>query len=256
MTFRFVCRLKDNNNPRTKKMRISVLKILIILFITSSCNNESNNQLTKTTETPFKTSLNLGVRDTVFSQSLNEKRPIIISLPSGYEKGNSNYPVLYLTDGLQNIWHALGTIEVLTRTGSMPPVIVVGIESLDRNRDFSPTENKNSPGSGGGPKYLEFMEKELIPFIDSNYRTQPFRILEGHSMGGLFAAYALMEKPKLFNAYIIMSPSFWWNNEEYITKANAFFKNNPDLEATLFFGIGTLESQLINQKSYELSIWR
>lgn len=223
-------------------MRKSVLKFFIILFITSSCNNESNRQFTISKETPFKSSLKLGLRDTISSKILNQNRPIIISLPNGYEKGDSNYPVLYLTDGLQNIWHALGTIEVLTRTGSMPPVIVVGIESLDRNGDFTPTENENSPGSGGGPKYLDFMEKELIPFIESNYRTQPFRILEGHSLGGLFAAYALMEKPELFNAHIIMSPSFWWNNEEFITKASTFFKNNPNLDTTLFFGIGTLES--------------
>lgn len=223
-------------------MRISVLKLFIILFIISSCKNESSEQLALSKETPFKSSLKLGVRDTISSKILNQKRPIIISLPNGYEKENANYPVLYLTDGLQNIWHVLGTIEVLTRTGSMPPVIVVGIESLDRNGDFSPSKNENSPGSGGGPKYLDFMEKELIPYIESNYKTQPFRILEGHSLGGLFATYALMEKPELFNAHIIMSPSFWWNNEEFITKASTFFKNNPKLETALFFGIGTLES--------------
>lgn len=221
-------------------MRKLLLSILII--ITLGCDKNSNEQLVNTKETPFNTSLNLGTRDTISSKLLSEKRPIIISLPKGYEKGTSNYPVLYLTDGVQNIWHVLGTIEVLTRTGSIPPVIIVGIESLDRNRDFSPTVIENKPKSGGGLKYLEFMEKELIPFIDSNYRTQPFRILEGHSMGGLFAAYALMEKPKLFNAHIIMSPSFWWNNEEFINKSGPFFKSNQDLETTLFFGIGTLES--------------
>lgn len=223
-------------------MRKSVLKLFIIFFIISSCQNESNEQLTISKETPFKSSLELGVRDTISSKILNQNRPIIISLPHGYEIENSNYPVLYLTDGLQNIWHAIGTIEVLTRTGSMPPVIVVGIESLDRNRDFSPSKNENSPGSGGAPKYLDFMEKELIPYIESTYKTQAFRILEGHSLGGLFATYALMEKPALFNAHIIMSPSFWWNNEEFITKASTFFKNNPNLETALFFGIGTLES--------------
>ena len=223
-------------------MRISILNLLIILIITSSCDNKMNEQLIKAKETPFKNSLKLGLRDTISSKILEEERPIIISLPNDYEKGKANYPVLYLTDGYQNIWHALGTIEVLTRTGSMPPVIVIGIESLDRNGDFTPTENENSPGSGGGPKYLNFMEKELIPFIESNYRTHPFRILEGHSMGGLFATYALMEKPDLFDAHIIMSPSFWWNNEEFITKAGTFFKSNPNLDNTLFFGIGTLES--------------
>ena len=220
----------------------SFLSVLVILLITYSCNTKTNEQIIEVQESPFKSSLTLGTRDTLFSKILGEKRPIIISLPNNYEKGKGNYPVLYLTDGNQNIWHALGTIEVLTRTGSMPPVIVVGIESLDRNRDFTPSENKNDTESGGANKYLNFMEKELIPFIESNYRTHPFRVLEGHSMGGLFATYALMEKPNLFDAHIIMSPSLWWNNEAYIKKAGTFFKSNPNLDNTLFFGIGTLES--------------
>ena len=88
-------------------MRTSFLKLLIVLIITTSCDKKTSDQLGNSKETPFKTSLNLGNRDTISSKILNEKRPIIISLPKGYQNGNSNYPVLYLTDGLQNIWHVL-----------------------------------------------------------------------------------------------------------------------------------------------------
>jgi predicted alpha/beta superfamily hydrolase len=176
------------------------------------------------------------------SEILQEDRPVIISLPDGYDSSNSEYPVLYLTDGLQNIWHVVGTLELLTRTGSVPPMIVVGIESTNRLRDFTLTEGENFPGSGGGKKFLAFIEKELIPLVESNYRTIPFRVLEGHSLGGLFAASALMEKPDLFDGYIVMSPSFWWNGEELTQNAEVFFKNHPELDKAVFFGIGTYES--------------
>lgn len=176
------------------------------------------------------------------SRIMDEDRPIIIALPKGYEESAANYPVLYLTDGRQNIWHAIGSAEVLTRTGNIPPLIIVGIESTNRSRDFSPTVADNWPGSGGGPKFLDFIENELIPFIDGNYRTHPFRVLAGHSLGGLFTASALINRPELFDAHIIMSPSFWWNEQEIVGRAADFFQAYPTLGKSIFFGIGTLES--------------
>jgi len=163
-------------------------------------------------------------------------------LPKDYDICNAKYPVLYLTDGLQNIWHAVGTIEVLTRTGSVPPMIVVGIESTNRMRDFTLTTSENNPKSGGGKKYLAFIEEELIPYIESNYRTNTYRALEGHSLGGLFTLSTFMERPDLFNSFIVMSPALWWNGEELTKKALEFFKTHVGLKNSLFFGIGTYES--------------
>lgn len=188
------------------------------------------------------TSLTIGNKEIIRSTILNEDRPIIISLPEDYHTSNTNYPVLYLTDGLQNIWHTMGSIEVLTRTGSVPPMIVVGIESTNRMRDFTFTSGENHPGSGGGTKFLAFIEQELIPLIDSRYRTKSFRVLEGHSLGGLFAATTLIERPDLFDAFIVMSPSLWWNGEELTQKSGAFFRSHPNLDKSMFFGIGTYES--------------
>ncbi len=186
--------------------------------------------------------INIGTKLTISSTILNEERPIIISLPKNYEASDAKYPVLYLTDGLQNIWHVVGTLEVLTRTGSVPPMIVVGIESTNRTRDFTLTESEKFPESGGGNKFLIFIEKELIPFIESNYRTNTYRLLEGHSLGGLFTASTLMTKPDLFDSYLIMSPSLWWNGEELTKSAEVFFKDHPSLDKVVFFGIGTYES--------------
>jgi tetratricopeptide (TPR) repeat protein len=121
-------------------------------------------------------------------------------------------------------------------------MIVVGIESTNRMRDFTYTVSENNPGSGGGKKFLDFIESELIPHIDSNYRTNSFRVLEGHSLGGLFTASTLMEEPDLFDGFIIMSPALWWNGEELTKKAKTFFTGHPNLIKALFFGIGTYES--------------
>ncbi|RMD85497.1 MAG: alpha/beta hydrolase, partial [Calditrichaeota bacterium] len=184
----------------------------------------------------------IGQKYVIHSNILHQDRPIIVSLPKNYNPSKSHYPVLYLTDGLQNIWHVVGTLEVLTRTGSVPPMIVVGIESKSRLKDFTITASANHPGSGGGKNFLKFIEKELIPYVESKYSTNSFRVLEGHSLGGLFTASVLLNRPDLFNAYIVMSPAMWWNGEELTKKAEKFFMSHHILDKAIFFGVGTYES--------------
>ncbi|HKK44705.1 MAG TPA: alpha/beta hydrolase-fold protein [Balneolaceae bacterium] len=215
---------------------------LLILALLTGCGSHLTSKESKTKKSLTTTELTIGTKRYLKSAILNEERPIIISLPRDYATSDTQYPVLYVTDGLQNIWHVVGTTEVLARTGSIPPLIVVGIESTNRLRDFTLTASKNHPGSGGGKKFLDFIEKELIPFVDSHYRTNSFKVLEGHSLGGLFAASTLIEKPDLFDGFIIMSPAMWWNGEELTKRAKPFFKANPKLNKILFFGIGTYES--------------
>lgn len=219
-----------------------ILNSLLILTLLNGCQSNLTQKESKTKKNLDTTELTIGTKQYLKSTILNEERPIIISLPKDYAASDARYPVLYLTDGLQNIWHVVGTTEVLARTGSIPPIIVVGIESTNRMRDFTLTTSENHPGSGGGKKFLDFFEEELIPFVDSNYRTNSFRVLEGHSLGGLFAASTFIEKPDLFNGFIIMSPAMWWNGEELTKKVKPFLKANPTLNKTLFFGIGTYES--------------
>ena len=221
----------------TKKTTMTkiFLRLTLLIAIFSSCQNNRTSE-------KDSNQISIATKHLISSTILNENRELLISLPEGYKKTTANYPILVLTDGVQNIKHAIGSIELLTRTGSIPPIIVVGIKSTNRTKDFSPTVSKNSPGSGNGPKYLEFIEKEVLTFVKANYRTHPFTILEGHSLGGVFTAFALMEKPKLFDAHLIMSPSFWWNEEEFIKKSGTFFKANPNLEKAIYFSIGEDES--------------
>ena len=229
-----------------------ILNSILILVLLAGCQSSVTKEELETMKDIKETELTIGSKVQLKSTILNEERPIIISLPTDYATSEAQYPVLYLTDGLQNIWHVMGTIEILARTGSIPAMIVVGIESTNRMRDFTFTVSENNPGSGGGKKFLDFIESELIPYIDSNYRTNSFRVLEGHSLGGLFTASCLIEEPDLFDGFIIMSPALWWNGEELTKKAKTFFNGHPNLGKALFFGIGIYESGAENGMRKEL----
>jgi predicted alpha/beta superfamily hydrolase len=176
---------------------------------------------------------------TLESKSLNEARRMVVVKPEGYKAGSHRYPVLYVLDGVQNIYHVAGSVEVLTRTGQIPPILVVGIESTNRTRDFTPSKMDHAPYSGGANRFLQFLEKELIPHVDKNYRTHPFRVLEGHSLSGLFCTFALTEKPDLFQGMIVISPALWWNGEEMTRRTGSFLADKTSLNHRLYFGIGT-----------------
>jgi len=186
-------------------------------------------------------------RIVVKSQVLGEERTVLVRVPQGYARATGQrFPVLYMTDGDAHIQHTSGTVSFLARNARMPEMIVVGITNTDRTRDLTPThvaqapDNPNArfPTSGGADKFLKFIETELIPFVESKYRTQPFRALAGHSLGGLFAVHAMMTRPELFNSYIAVSPSLQWDNFVLIDRAKEFFKARKDLNRTLFTSLG------------------
>jgi hypothetical protein len=123
-----------------------------------------------------------------------------------------------MTDGDAHMGHTAATIEFLTRNGRIPELIVVGVTNTDRTRDLSPVKSSQKnpagelqfPTSGGADNFLKFFETELIPEIEKTYRVQPYRVLAGHSLGGLFAVHAMVSKPGLFNSYVAVSPSLQW----------------------------------------------
>jgi predicted alpha/beta superfamily hydrolase len=180
------------------------------------------------------------------SAVLGEERVVLIRTPAGYETNKLNYPVLYMTDGDAHMGHTASSIEFLTQNGRIPDLIVVGITNTDRTRDLTPAKStaKNPAGelqfptSGGADNFLKFIETELIPEIEKDYRVQPYRIFAGHSLGGLFAIHALISKPGLFNSYIAVSPSLQWENGEALKRAEAYLKNQKELKATLFVSLG------------------
>lgn len=181
------------------------------------------------------------------SEVLGEERTILVRTPAGYETNNDLYPVLYMTDGDAHIGHTGSTVEFLARNGRISELIVVGITNTDRTRDLSPThvttmgpdgKTLQFPTSGGGDKFLKFIETELIPVIEKGYRVRPYRILAGHSLGGLFAIHAMVSRPELFNAYVAVSPALQWDNQVTVKRADDFFKARKEFKGTLFLSLG------------------
>lgn len=180
---------------------------------------------------------------TIKSAVLGEDRVILVRTPPGYATNNRAYPVFYMTDGDAHIDHTSSTIEFLARNGRMSEAIVVGIVNTDRTRDLTPVKGTGPnaaqfPTSGGSDNFLKFIETELIPLIEKTYRTQPYRILAGHSLGGLFVVHTLITRPELFNSYIAVSPSLQWADEATLKRAEEFFKTRKELNATLFTSLG------------------
>ena len=186
-------------------------------------------------------------RITLQSTVLGEERKILVRTPEGYERGSARFPVLYLTDGDRHIGHTVSTVEFLAANGRMPEVIVVGISNTDRTRDLTPTKAsmKNEAGkemklptAGGADKFLEFIEKELVPHVEKSYRTQPYRVFAGHSFGGLFAVHALVSKPELFQAVISVAPSLHWDDAVVVKRAEQLLSSRPELDRTVFVTLG------------------
>jgi predicted alpha/beta superfamily hydrolase len=185
-------------------------------------------------------------RFTLKSTVLGEDRVVLIRTPAGYETNKLSYPVLYMTDGDAHMGHTASTIEFLTRNGRIPELIVVGVTNTDRTRDLTPAKSTTrnpagelqNPSAGGANNFLKFFETELIPEIEKDYRVQPYRILAGHSLGGLFAIHAMITKPGLFNSYVAVSPSLQWENGEALKRAEEFLKNQKELRVTLYTSLG------------------
>jgi len=186
--------------------------------------------------------LSLGEKRELHSNVLDEQREIIVGVPAGYEGGDDTYPVVYLLDGPSHFHHTTGTARFLARNGRMPDVIVVAIANTDRTRDMSPPVYSDAgparPNVGGADNFLKFISAELKPFIDDNYRTRPYSILIGHSLGGLFANHALVHRPDVFDAYISISPSLWWDEQRLVAQADSAFDHAGDLVGDFYMTMG------------------
>ncbi len=185
------------------------------------------------------------------SKILAEKRRIIVHLPLNYVKEPAKkYPVMYVLDGGSQDIHTSDKISVLAGAGIIPECILVGIMNTktSRNRDQTPpfmqteTEDPSSP-MGNGDQFLNFIEKELIPKIDSNYRVNGYKTLTGHSRGGLFVLYSLLERPALFNARFCYSTPVWRFNDIMIKKIeSSIIQVNLSKPNLLFLSAGANET--------------
>jgi predicted alpha/beta superfamily hydrolase len=197
--------------------------------------------------------LKLGVVDGIQSVELGEKRMLNIYLPDGYtDNPTATYPVIYLLDGSENedLIHIVGVVQFLTMIEKMPKSIVVGIANIDRKRDFTfPTtiakDKKDYPTTGSSAKFTDFLEKELQPYIQKHYKTNSVKTIIGQSLGGLLATEILLKKPRLFNNYVIVSPSLWWDNESLL-KFLPTLSNQKFDPVNVYIAVGTEGKQMEN----------
>ncbi|MCB0653174.1 MAG: alpha/beta hydrolase [Saprospiraceae bacterium] len=178
----------------------------------------------------------IGTKHILHSNILNEDRAYWVSLPESYNNEGSSYksyPVLIILDGNAHFRAITGMVNYMSSgyngNRKIPEMIVVAIQNVDRRRDFTPdkiiTVRENN--SGGGENFLSFLEDELIPELDQEYRTAPYRILFGHSLGGLLATHAYMKEKTLFNAFIAVDPSFGtWDAETMDKKLDVVTKKS------------------------------
>ena len=194
----------------------------------------------------------IGKVDSVYSTILKEQRKVWVYTPNlktGVQNPGQRYPVVYLLDGDGHFESVVGMIQQLSQINGntiVPEMIIVGIPNTDRTRDLTPTHIENDPPmmdsnfsktTGGGENFATFLEKELMPHIDSIYPTQPFNVLIGHSFGGLTVMHIITNHTKLFNAYIAIDPSMWYDKEQFLKTTQEKLKAQKYNGAKLYIGI-------------------
>lgn len=198
---------------------------------------------------------------TMHSAILNEDRKILIYTPKDPNHPDEKYQVIYVLDADNHFSQMVEYAKYLSRkdVNVVPPLIVVGITNTDRSRDLTPSHSNvdyagklditaNSPykNSGGNDRFFQFIQKELMPYVNSNYKTQPYRIFAGHSFGALTTINCLINYPDLFNAYIAVSPSFWWDQKFLLKLADKKLKTGSALSKMLFFSDGNEGSSAVS----------
>lgn len=225
------------------KKEVAVLRVIVLMVM--GCLSYSPFEIDEVTIP--------NTEDQILNSSTNgQSYQIYIALPQEYDAEISkSYPVIYVLDG--NAW--FGVTTTITRMmafgNELSDVIVVGIgystDSIDeilkfREMDFTPTQiNENT---GGAEQFLRFLEKDLISYVDSNYRTkEDDRTLVGKSHGGLFALYSLFQAPGIFSRYVVISPTLWWDDRIIFEYEEAFAATHTDMPIDIFLAVGSEEPE-------------
>jgi predicted alpha/beta superfamily hydrolase len=202
--------------------------------------------------------LTIGVSRTIHSDILNEDRRLNIYLPHNYDEEKA-YPVIYLLDGSidEDFLHIVGLVQFFKLQFQMPDHIVVGIANVDRKRDFTfhtdlEDLKQDFPTSGHSALFLDFLEKELLPFISTKYKTTETKYLIGQSLGGLLASEVLLKRPTLFSHYLIISPSLWWDNESMLKQAPILLAAQSTMPEYVYLAVGKKEHPVMRKEAKKL----
>jgi len=195
-------------------------------------------------------------RRVLTSKFVDEEFKIHVYLPRNYPEEGRQYPVIYLLDSEYSFGCVAYVVRRLIKGREIPPSIVVGVSYevpyedfyRRRERDYTPSEAhlEEFPAAGHGPAFFQFLEKELIPFVNATYTTEPDdRTLVGLSFSGLFSTWVLFKHPEVINRYVIISPSLWWDNGVCFVYEEAYAKNHQSLRARVYLTAGELDGRNI-----------
>ncbi|NOU45525.1 MAG: alpha/beta hydrolase [Bacteroidales bacterium] len=209
----------------SSKMKISALLILTQFSICFAQQKKSD--------------FVIGDKISFESKILNERKTIVVIPPYNYkDRPDEKFPVVYVLDPGNNLFATFGIVNYYSDILKiMPRMIIVGVVSNDREKDYLPTPSKEQPTGGGADKFLSFLSSELVTLIDSTYPSNSERCIIGHSAGGLFAIYALENQPDLFKSYICIDPSLWYDDQSCIKKMPDFLNYNKDSNKSIFISL-------------------
>ena len=187
-----------------------------------------------------------GKRHNQFSHILNENREVQVLLPESYDFDKStSYPVIYLLDGEYNFHGVSGMLDLMANKGQLiPDVILVGIsdKGTDKYRQYMTpndfTAPRKSSDKGKANEFLNYLQSELKPFVETSYRTADTSILVGHSIGGLFVLNALVEQPNSFTHFVATSPSLWLDDHAFEKKARPVLAKAKHEPVELYLALG------------------
>lgn len=241
-------------------MKKSLFFLLFVLSLVS-CKEDLDKLTVKTSN-----DIVIGHVDSIYSNILDESRKVWIHIPQSTKESSNyktKYPVVYLLDGPSHFSSVTGMIEQLSGNSIVPEMIIVGIENTNRSLDMTPTKvdidfisGDSIPyESGGGDRFLDFIEKELIPYVEKTQPASDYRTLVGHSMGGLAVINALASRKEVFNNYIAIDPSLWWDNRAFLHVADSLLTINKHNDKALYVGVAnTMEAGMTIDKVQSDSI--
>jgi len=203
------------------------MRLIVLSLLLSAVSAAPLMAAEPTAQTAAASPLVIGETFTLQSKALGETRRINVYRPQPWGLDpKTPLPVLYMPDGGigEDFLHVAGLVQVLTGNGSMRPFLLVGIENTERRRDMTgpsrdPEDQKIAPRIGGSAAYRDFLRDELMPQIRQRYATTDERALIGESLAGLFVIETLLQEPALFNSYIALDPSLWWNHGALLSGA-------------------------------------
>ena len=205
---------------------------LLLIFVSIGC----------TISAQIKDEIPLHETFPLLSKHVGEKRIINVWTPPEYAQSKDSLAVLYMADGgiQEDFPHIANTIAELVKAKKIQPIILVGIENTVRRRDLTPfteieEDKKVAPVVGGSENFRKFIKDELIPHINKHYRTSKRKGIIGESLSGLFVMETFFSTPYLFDDYVAMDPSLWWNNHYLVRTAKEHLAKFPSTEKRIWF---------------------